>query len=131
MARTLRAPRKVARLEAQRAVLQVATANANRVHLVLAHLGHGSGTSDLILSLLLVDVAATTGEAALVARITANACSGKSGGALDHCCLAGMRTIQLGETRSVETRRTHCESHKICGAAERGDGATSRGRGEE
>lgn len=81
--RTLSAPRVVARLEAQRAVLEVAAANANRVDLVRAELGHRRRTSNLILALLLVNVAATTGEAALVSGVTANACDGEGWGARD------------------------------------------------
>ena len=71
--RTLRAPREVARLEAQRAVLGVATANANRADAGNAHLGHRSRASNLILALLLVDVAAASGETALVTGVTADA----------------------------------------------------------
>jgi hypothetical protein len=77
--RTLSAPREVASLQTQSAVLQAATADADGVDLVRAHLGHGGRASDLIFALLLVDVAAATGEAALMAGVTANACSRKSG----------------------------------------------------
>ncbi len=73
----LASPAEVTGLEADGTVLEVATTATDDVNsrsLLRVELGHRGGTTEVTLALLLVDVAATTGEAALVSGVTRNAC---------------------------------------------------------
>merc|ERR1719224_321880 len=63
----LATPRESAGLQTDGAGLPVTTSTTNDVDTLGAKLGHGSRAAHLILALLDVNIAATTGEAALVA----------------------------------------------------------------
>jgi len=62
----LGAPGEVASVQSQRASFDVAAAHTNQVHAVRADFGHGRGTAQLVLSLLLVDGPFPTGLPLLV-----------------------------------------------------------------
>lgn len=62
-------PSEVTGIEAHSAELQVTTASTDNVNTASTHLGGSGRTTHLVLTLLLVNVAATTGSAALVTRI--------------------------------------------------------------
>lgn len=70
---TFRWPSKVAILQAESAELEVTAADAHWVHALVTELGKSRGSAQLELALLLVNLALTTGKAALVAFSTANA----------------------------------------------------------
>ena len=59
-------PGEGAGIKAQSALLDVATAATHLVHALAAELGHGGHAAELVLALLLVHIAATTGQTALV-----------------------------------------------------------------
>merc|ERR1719462_147759 len=65
----LRAPGKIASIDAESTILPVATAATHRVHALLAQFAQGRGTTHFKLALLLVDVPAATRQAMLVAGI--------------------------------------------------------------
>lgn len=68
----LGAPREGARVDAQRAVLQVASAALDQGDLLGAELGHGGGAAHLEESLLLVDGHAATSRPSLVSGVPRN-----------------------------------------------------------
>ena len=68
----LGAPREVAVVNAESAVLQVAAAGTHESDLLSAKLGVGRGSAHFELSLLLVDGHATTGRSPLVSRVPRN-----------------------------------------------------------
>lgn len=70
VSRTLGTPREVAHIETEGTELGVATADADGVDARSTNLGHGSLTTELMLTLLDDDGALATGVAALVARST-------------------------------------------------------------
>jgi hypothetical protein len=72
-------PRKVARIQGEGAVFVVATTNTDRADNLLVEFGVGRRAGEFGLALLLVDLAAATGQAAFVSRVTADTHDSKKG----------------------------------------------------
>lgn len=95
--RTLSAPGEVAGLEGERAELEVPAAAAHDVHALLAELGHRARAARLELALLLVDVAAATGRAALVPGITRDPARARRPGWEGGCAFGGGGRRRAGD----------------------------------